>query len=163
METDLRAFIYSVVRDWVQVDDVLQEVAMVLWRRYADYDPRYTFGAWARGVARGVLSNERRRRRPEVMDPTIIAVLADANQVVVAEAAWDHEDAALQACIAELDARARRMLDLRYVGSLGWQAIAEELKRSPGAIKKALQRIRDRLRQCIAARLAPKGVGQHDA
>ena len=45
-ETDLRAFVRSVLRDSAAVDDVFQETALVLWERFAEYDPARPFGAW---------------------------------------------------------------------------------------------------------------------
>ena len=62
-ETDLRAFVRSVLRDSAAVDDVFQETALVLWERFAEYDPARPFGAWARGVAAKKLLQRREQNR----------------------------------------------------------------------------------------------------
>ena len=50
-QDDLRAFIGSIVRDRHACDDILQEVALVLWQKFDAYDPARSFGGWARGIA----------------------------------------------------------------------------------------------------------------
>jgi RNA polymerase sigma-70 factor (ECF subfamily) len=46
------AFVHAVVRDSAAAKDLLQETALVLFRRFADYDGDRPFIAWALGVAR---------------------------------------------------------------------------------------------------------------
>lgn len=50
-ERRLNACVFSLVHNWADAEDILQEVAVDLWRRFAEYDPSRDFGAWACTVA----------------------------------------------------------------------------------------------------------------
>jgi len=38
-EPDLRRFIRSLLPTWIDADDVLQQTAIVIWRKFDQYDP----------------------------------------------------------------------------------------------------------------------------
>ncbi len=48
----LFAFIYSLVRDFDDAEDLYQQTSLILWKKYDQYLPTKSFGAWACGVAR---------------------------------------------------------------------------------------------------------------
>ena len=50
-ERQLSAYVLTLVADWNDAHDVLQEVRLRLWQQFADYDPAGDFGAWARSIA----------------------------------------------------------------------------------------------------------------
>jgi hypothetical protein len=51
-QPSVTAFIHSVVRDSAAAKDLVQETALLLFRRFADYDGERPFLAWALGVAK---------------------------------------------------------------------------------------------------------------
>lgn len=152
-QDDLRAFIGSVVRDWTAVDDILQETAAVLWRKFAVYDQARSFGAWARGIAGFEIRKHRERsgRVPALLSPAAIAAL---------DAAWDEDgdagNARLQAlarCLERVPAQARELLALRYRDGLELDAVAARSGRGIEAVGKALQRLRTGLGDCVQQQL----------
>ena len=56
----LRAFIYALVHDHHHTDDLMQEVAVVLWKRYDTFEEGTNFAAWAMKIARYTVLNWRR-------------------------------------------------------------------------------------------------------
>jgi len=107
--------------------------------------------AYLRRVAKNVFLRrlEREGRRHEVSLESV-------------DAAWDwfrREDdgastmQALEACVAELPARSRRVLDLRFGRGLGRDAIAAEMAIGGFAVKSLLARTYARLRVCIERRI----------
>ena len=58
----LFGYIHSLVRDSNDADDLFQQTAMVLWRKFAEYDPARPFLGWACGVARFEVTNFLRTR-----------------------------------------------------------------------------------------------------
>lgn len=156
-QDDLRAFVGAVVRDWSAVDDIVQETAAVLWRKFDAYDPERPFRAWARGFAVFEIRKhrERARRLPPVLSPEAIAAL---------DAAWDEEPApanprvaALGSCLERVAPGARRLLALRYDEGLEIGAIAQRVGRGAEAVGKALQRLRVALGDCVQRALAQEG------
>lgn len=156
-QDDIRAVIASMVRDRTACDDVFQEVALVLWRKFDEFDATRSFGAWARGIAvRKVLQSfDKTRRAPVPFAPeTLEAILAafDAE-----EPAASPRDAALVACIGKLPEKSRSLVAMRYDEGLSLDAIARRIASTLDAVNKALSRIRSALRECIEQRVAEAG------
>lgn len=148
------AFITTVVRDFADRDDILQEVAVAVLESFASYDDARPFTPWAIGVARNQIGLYLRRRRRDrhTFDSDAMAAVADACGGITAEEMrhLDH----LQECIRRLDPRSHRLCELRYRDDLKPAAIAAALEMSANAVSKALQRIRDQLRSCVERRAA---------
>ncbi len=159
-QDEIAAVVGSMVRDPHLREDVMQEVAMVLWRKFDEFDPSRSFGAWARGIAvRKVLQAWAREQRfPSAMSPdTMEAVLAGFDETDAENDMWAEREAALERCIRELPDKSRRLLELRYQQSLSLQAIAEQVRSTLDAVNKALSRLRQALRECVERRLAEAG------
>ena len=143
------AFVASAVRDFRDRDDVLQNVAIAVIESYESYDANSPFVPWAIGIAKRQvgLHLRRRGRDPLVFDDDAVACLAVAfdEEAHARSAAFDF----LADCIGRLDGRARTLIDLRYRDDRKPVAIASQLDMTPNSVAKALQRIRDQLRECI--------------
>ena len=143
------AFITTVVRDFADRDDVLQEVAVAVLESFASYDDSRPFTPWAIGVARNQagLFLRRRRRDRHTFDSDAVAAVAAAFAGITADDVrpLDH----LRDCLRGLDEKSRRLCELRYRDDLKPAAIAASLAMSANAVSKALQRIRDQLRSCV--------------
>jgi len=61
---------------------------------------------------------------------------------------------ALEACLDELPARLRRLLDLRYVDELPADEIARSVGSTSGSVRVMLSRVRTALADCVQRRLA---------
>lgn len=147
------AFVHAVVFDRAERDDVLQEVAVAVLESYGSYDPSRPFVAWALGIARHAVADALRRRARAPMrlgDPAAQAVAEAIAQVHEGER---ERLAHLAECLGELDGRAREVCDLRYRGDLEPARIAQLLGIQPNTAAKALQRVREQLRECIERRM----------
>jgi RNA polymerase sigma-70 factor, ECF subfamily len=151
------AFVNSVVRDFRDRDDVLQDVAVAVIESFASYDPERPFVAWAVGIARNQVGTYLRSRRRErlVFDDETVERLAIAFSESPRKKllALDF----LQECLKSLEGRARTLCDLRYRDDLKPAAIAEEAGMTANSVAKALQRIRDQLRDCIERKSLAEG------
>ena len=139
--------------DSTLVDDFMQEVAMVAWRKRGEFEEDRRFEAWIIGMARFVLLRHRRdmARKRVILRPDLIERLetlatADAESV-------DDRRQALAACVSALGEPARALLKIRYEARTPLAEAAQQLGRSHGAIRTALARLRDSLRRCIEDRL----------
>lgn len=143
------AFVSSVVRDFRDRDDVLQDIAVAIIESFGKYDTSRPFIAWAMGVARNQVGLYLRRRGRDrlVFDSETVEVLATAFADIGEE--QHHRLGYLQECLRSLEERSKQLLDLRYGQDLKPAAIAELVDMSANAVAKALQRIRDQLRSCI--------------
>jgi RNA polymerase sigma-70 factor (ECF subfamily) len=152
-QTEIRAFIVSLVRDPHAGDDLFQEVAMVLWEKFDRYDPARPFVFWARGIARNKIRQRWRdlKKSPLVLSPDAVDAVTEAYEETHEEPPLMQQ--ALRLCLEGLPAKSRRMLALRYERSLKLKDIARTLETSVNAINQAFLRIRRALQACIEIRL----------
>lgn len=150
----ISAFLASVVRDFRDRDDVLQETAVAVIESFDRYDPARSFVGWALGIARNQvgLYLRRRGRNTIVFDTDAVERIAAAFESVAHDELrrLDH----LRDCLQGLEGRSRRICDLRYRDDLKPAAIAQAVGMSANAVAQTLHRIREQLRQCIERKSA---------
>ncbi len=142
------AFISSLVRDFQDRDDILQETAVAVLQGYHRYDPARPFTAWAMGIARlQTLAHLRKKGADRLV---FDSAAVDAITIAMAQdPEMDSRLEHLRDCARKLDPDATELCRLRYTLDLKPAAIAERLGQSSNTVAKALQRVRDRLRDCI--------------
>lgn len=151
------AFVTSLVRDFQDRDEVLQDSAIAVMESFDRFDPTKPFVAWAVGIARNqvLLYLRRKGRERFVFDTDAVEALAQAfGEGPSTDVRLDF----LLQCMDTIERTAREMCRLRYEQDLKPAAIGERLGMAPNAVAKALQRIRDRLRECIERKTAEAGA-----
>ncbi|MCY2975971.1 MAG: sigma-70 family RNA polymerase sigma factor [Planctomycetota bacterium] len=152
------AYVTSVVRDFRDRDDVLQEVAIAVIESFPTYDPSRPFNGWAIGVARnkiGTYLRERRRSRL-VFDDETVELLATAFEKISPERVQQLDY--LHDCMGTLEGRARKLCELRYESDLKPAMIAGLVGMTANTVAKSLQRIREQLRSCVERKAALDGA-----
>jgi RNA polymerase sigma-70 factor, ECF subfamily len=154
----IAGYIAAVVADPHAADDVLQEVALTLLRKFADYDPARPFTAWAMGVAKTAILSERRDRARAWtrLRPATVESLEQVWQEILPSA--DARRGALSECLRHVTGRSRDLLALRYEQAIEPQDIAARLGMTAVAVRVALSRVRAALQACIEKRLADGGA-----
>lgn len=152
------AFVASVVRDFQDRDDVLQDVAVAVVESFDRYDASRSFVGWALGIAQNqvLLYIRRKGRERHVFDTAAVESIAQAfaNLSPHESRMLDH----LEDCVGLLDANSKQLCTLRYEQDVKPAAIAAKVGMSANAVAKALQRIRERLRACVEHKAAPEGA-----
>ena len=146
-------YVHALVRDRGAAQDVLQETALVIFRRFLEYDGQRPFLAWALGIARfQVMGLQRDAARSRVaFDDELLAQFTDTWAELAP--AMSDRGAALQACLDRLAAHARRLVQLRYFKDLTAEQIATRVGGNGPAVRVTLQRIREQLRTCVDRQL----------
>jgi RNA polymerase sigma-70 factor, ECF subfamily len=156
-QDDIRAFIGSIVRDRHACDDILQDVALILWQKFGQYDRARPFGAWARGIAskRIMQTFEKQKRIPLPLSPEAIQAVLEACDAEAAEVGPEQE--ALRRCLEGLPETSRELVRLRYEQALKLKDIAARVQGTLDAVHKTLSRLRVALRKCVEQQLALEG------
>ena len=144
-------YILSLVPNWTDAEEIQQETNVKLWQGFAKFQSGSDFGAWARTVAwYEVLSFRERRQRQwlRTSQDFLEQVAAEVEVESLADKAAGRQQA-LADCVERLSAFSRELLRLYY--TVGWKArdIAKNLRSTPDAVYKALQRARLDLRHCM--------------
>ena len=152
-EPVVRSYAASLVGDFHQVEDVMQDVAATLLRKYDEYDASRPFVAWAIGMARYEVLHAKRAVSRSFLSyqSDLVDLLAEAAQAT--EAQHDRETQALHRCLESVQGRGARVLKLRYADALKPQEIADEMGMSYGAVRTALSRLRRELEDCVRRRI----------
>lgn len=143
------SFVSALVPDFSARDDVVQEVIAAVIESFDSYEPSKPFLSWVLGIARNQVGLYRRRIRRDrlVFDEEAIDLLeASFANLPLNEV---HQLEFLQGCLERLSERDRQICDLRYERDLKPAGIATIVGMTPGAVSRALRRIRDQLKDCI--------------
>lgn len=151
------AYVHALVWDHAAAEDVLQEISIVLFRRFGEYIEDLPFVAWALGIAKfqvlGVMRDHARNR--VIFDDELLARFtqswAELSPLV------SDRSAALEDCLQQLASNARHLVQLRYIDGKTAEQIAHQFGRTGAAVRVAIQRIRQQLRECVGRKLRLEG------
>lgn len=153
----VRSFVRTlgVAPDWV--DDLAQEVFLVAWRERDSFDSQRDIGKWLRGIARNLVRNELRKdqRRQRILHEGLTELLVRPPEGETEAADWQQcRMSALRDCVEQLAPKSRQIVGGRYGD--GWKApdLADHLGMTAAAVRQALMRIREQLKQCIEIQIA---------
>ena len=148
-EASLSAYVRRLMPSRADADDVMQEIALVLWAKFENFRDGGDFRSWAFGVARfEVLAWLRDNRRDRlVLASDVVEMIADesANDVV----RLDGERLALQSCLQKLSTKNRDLILQSYGSESGIQQVALTSGRSVVGFYQWLYRMRHSLLECI--------------
>ena len=140
-------------------EDVLQETATVLWKKFDQYDRDQPFLPWARRIAYfevlRLLDKEQTRKRH----------LSEAALEAISETRTQNEDLlvaqsqALQLCMEKISPDERELIQSRYHSSTPVVELAQRSGRKADTLYKSLERIRKKLLVCINSTLKKGGWG----
>ena len=147
-EEALNGFVRTLVPTREAAREVMQEVAVVVWRSFEELSDVNDFRRWAFGVAKfKALAFTRDQMRDRlVFDADVMELLAD--EVATGADSLDAEREALDECMGKLDPAQRKLLDAAYTPGVRMDALAVSLGRSPVAFYKTMHRIRLTLLEC---------------
>jgi RNA polymerase sigma-70 factor, ECF subfamily len=152
-QSELYGYIYAVVRNWQDTDDVYQSVCLILWSKFEMFRAGTNFFAWARQTARNKISEYlKHKQSPLHVTEKGMDVLSET----AAECYNDEREAylaALKRCKETLNATDNELLKLRYVDELSIIQIAKRLQRFQPSISRSLNRVRRRLYECVEMEL----------
>lgn len=148
-QNDLLRYVLPLVGCLDDAQDVLQEVATALWRKFDQFDTQQPFLPWAKRFAHHeVLMHHRRRRKYTFLTEELIEALVERSEECHLQV--ERRRTALQSCLEKLGEDDRRLLDQRYgEPRTTIQQLAAETRTSANVIYKSLARIRRQLADCV--------------
>lgn len=153
----LYGYIYSLLGDHHAARDVLLETNLVLWRKIDEFRPSGEFIPWVFGIARfQVMAHlrDRKREQASLLKPELIEALTAEVEAQVLR--FDDLPVALRQCLTKLPAHSRELVERRYAKGQAIDAICQETQRNLSAVKVALMRVRQALRECIERQMGKR-------
>lgn len=147
---DLFGFIYSLVQNLPDAEDVYQETSLVLWQKFDEFTPGTNFSAWAMRVAhlRVLKHIDAKRKQRLFFNEGLLDSIAEAYQRE-ATGESNRRAEALSKCIEKLSAKEQQLVTRCYSPNRNYADIARAEGRTIGAIYQAINRIRKALFACV--------------
>ncbi len=153
-EARLRNFVRSMVPTWESVDEVMQEASLVMWRKFDQFDPETEFLKWSQVVCRfeALKCRRRKARDRHVFSEDLLEMLATEIEEEEEEL-FVREKQALRLCLQKVKEPHRELLLASYAKGAKIKEVAEASGKSPTSVYKLLNRVREKLHDCITTQL----------
>lgn len=150
----LYAFIYSLLADHADAEDVYQRCSMIMWAKYDQFDTNCDFLPWAMGIAfyevknfLRVSSRDRHLFSEQLLEQLFECMSSQKNN-------HSTQMLSLEKCL-----KALRQKDLWLIQQVYWErrkcsAVAEETGMKINALYDRVGRIRSQLKECVRRRVA---------
>ena len=156
-ESAIFGYILSILPSWSDAQDVYQETSVVLWRKFDEFEPGSNFVGWACVTARFKALNKIKKlgRDKTIFSDALIETMADEGESDLER--LDAERRALHGCMDKLPDPDRDLVERCYAPKASIKEVATEVGRSPNAVYKWLNKVREALFRCIRHRMASEG------
>jgi RNA polymerase sigma-70 factor, ECF subfamily len=143
------AYILSLISNWADADEILQETNVRLWNEFGRFTHGSDFAAWACTIARFQVLTWRKRKGRERIQFGDAFLKAVSREAAAVADDTSEKRAALAHCIEQLTPVNRELLRAYYASEARAPDVAKQFKRSVGALYQAVLRIRHVLQSCI--------------
>ncbi len=160
----LYSYVRSLVFQPADADDIMQETAAVLWRKFDQFERGTHFDRWALKTAFNQVRKFRQKKARESarlqFSDDVVALLTDGS----AEVLDSTEDvaAALEHCVAKLPLKDRQIVASRFVPGATNRKISRQMGKSESAVSRTLSRIYGASPALCVPRTQTQPVANHD-
>jgi RNA polymerase sigma-70 factor (ECF subfamily) len=148
-ERELFRYVAALVPSVADAEEIVQQTAVELWKKFDQYDPQQPFTPWACRFAINIVKQwvASRQRWQSLLDRGLAEELANRRDQLRTQ--FESRLTHLDQCLEKLPPQQRGIVEAYYFHRQSIDGIAAQTRRSVESVYKALQRIRSMLRQCI--------------
>jgi RNA polymerase sigma-70 factor (ECF subfamily) len=150
----LLRYILTLLPHRADAEEVLQRTAATLWERFAEYDPSREFYPWAVRFAYFEVLNHRKERARDrlVFREELLNELAATRGQM--DELLERQREALLVCLGQLTPTDAELLRRRYCTPETIGHLAAEWGATAKALYRRVDRLREKLAECIGRRMA---------
>ena len=151
------SFILTMVPNWTDADDLMQETIMVMWRKYDNYKPGTSFVSWGLQIAKYEIINSYKKK-----DKRKALFREEVEKAIMehAESINNEVDARLRAlnfCFEKLDKFSQKLIKMHYEQDMSIKKLAVTYGKTVQSIYKNLNKVYDILLRCIRKAMIEQG------
>lgn len=150
---EIYVYIQVLLPEEAAADDAFQEVSLQLWEDFAQFRPGTNFYAWAKQIAYYKVLHYQTRRQREQKHFSALLNAQLVNDLERRAGESESQRHALAACIDQLSASDRELIERRYAPQATVQRVAGQLGCSADSIYRSLRRIHRLLFRCVTRQL----------
>jgi RNA polymerase sigma-70 factor, ECF subfamily len=157
-EREIFRYVSALVPNVTDAEDIVQQSALALWEKFDAYDPAQPFTPWACRFALNKARQwiGRRQRWQALLEHGLAEELAQRRVELQPE--FEARLRHLEGCLGKLAQGQRALIEGYYYERIGVETLAERSGRTPAAMYKMLQRIRQTLQLCVESSAKPEAV-----
>jgi len=143
------SFILSLVPNFDDSEDLLQEVWGIMWRKFDQYEQDTNFTAWGKKIAYYLIMDYRRKKslKHVIVNDQLFEIISEkATTGVFRE---DRRMEILSKCLRKLREKERELVKLRYFDNVKPKEISENFNASINSIYKSLSNVHGKLLICM--------------
>ncbi|SFI28809.1 sigma-70 family RNA polymerase sigma factor [Planctomicrobium piriforme] len=154
----LFAYIFSLLPNHADAEDVFQRCSLLLWRKFSEFDVERNFLAWACGVALNEVRNFLRSAHRDRLrfDSSLVTQLSD-HRLGALETSGENLKI-LQGCLEALKATEQDLVRVAYDGNSTLKDFADATGQALQTLYNRLGRIRRMLLECVRRKLATESL-----
>ena len=147
------------VHNSADAEDILQDTASIMWRKFDDFEPGTSFINWGKAIARYRIMKYRTKQKNSWLkfDNEIIDSLMPHSEPIFN--VINDRAKALQNCISKLDGKDHKVIKMRYEQEATIRQVAKKMQRPVHGLYKTMARIHDSLHRCVQRTLTAWEVG----
>lgn len=152
----IMSFIYMLVPNASDAEDIMQETAKVLWEKFDEFEIGTNFVSWAITIAKyQVLSYRSRYNAKVALNSHLIETLSEEAKIplVGGHARLD----ALRDCIQKLNQKDRKLIQCRFEERMTAKALSKQIGVAMNTIYRNESRILELLMNCVRNALGVTG------
>jgi RNA polymerase sigma-70 factor (ECF subfamily) len=146
----LYGFLLSMIPNWNDVDDVLQETVSVMWSKFETFEEGTDFAAWSLAIARFQVMSyyQKQKKLPLRFSPEALEKISEEALLAKADRE-NHFVETLKHCIEKLQLKDRKVLEMRYEIGSSVKDVASRINENLNTVYKKLDRLHTLLLHCI--------------
>jgi len=149
-------FILSLGHNFSDADDLFQEIALVMCRKFGEFDVGKSFSAWAIGIARHrIIKFRQKQHKSKIMFSHKAFEIAMNRSNKMLHNIEDRSKA-LENCLSKLSEIDRGLIKMRYENGLKIKEIAGIIARPVQGLYKVFARIHTSLHLCISRTMSQR-------
>jgi len=157
-EKHIYTFILTLVHNRSDADDIMQDTASLMWRKYKELDSVSNFAAWGVRIAHyKVLEFRKKRYKDRIQFNSGLFEEILGGAVAVSDDLAPRLEA-LQKCLTKLGKRDRKLVMMKHEQKATTRTVAQRIGMSVESACKAIPRIHDMLLRCIRRQLKASGL-----
>jgi RNA polymerase sigma-70 factor (ECF subfamily) len=152
-------YIYSLVLNEADAEDLVQRTSLVMWRKFDEFDASRSFLAWANGIAFLEVQNFRRTAAAGRLRFSNEVVQGIADRCAQKQLPDEKlRTTALETCLKQLSERDRQLVQAVYWDGQDYELAAKTCGMALQTAYNRMRILRVKLLDCVKRRLQPESL-----
>jgi RNA polymerase sigma-70 factor, ECF subfamily len=156
-QTPVYRFVLRIVRDEANAEDLISDVFLDVWRQAGKFEGRSSVSTWLLSIARFKALSALRRKPESALDEETASSIEDRSDDPEITLAKKDKGAAMRACLGELSAEHREIIDLVYYHEKSVEEVATIVGIPPATVKTRMFYARKKLSELLNKRGIDRG------